>query len=148
MLSWIPEHSKEIAVVATSVACAGALIGWYYLSQIPELKEDIVVIFTISCFTAGMVVLYHWMSDDWDWKTRRKPSLLDRPLPILAGFVWPMFMGTWNILLDIPDYLSSKECTSRSSPGYNWVWRDGICYSPTQWKESLCEKHPTYCEQP
>lgn len=146
MLSWIPENSKNISVVATSVAFAGALIGWHYVSKIPELKNDLVGLFLISCLTTGMAVLYFWMNNEWDWRTMTKVSLLDRPLPLLAAFVWPMFIGTWNILLDIPDYLNQKDCRAKSTPGKSWVWRDGVCYSPAQWKARLCEKHPTYCD--
>jgi len=145
MLSWIQAHKKDIGVVATSVAFAGALIGWHYVSLIPGTAEDIQMLFAFSCLTTALTIGFYWtnISSDWNW---RKTSLLDKPLPILAAFVWPMFIGTWNILWDVHDYLGRKECRALSTKGYNYVWRDGVCHTPEEWKLRLCDLHPTTCD--
>jgi hypothetical protein len=143
MFTWIQNNWPAISVIGTSVACAGALIGWHYVSMIPEANAELWRVLGISCFLTGMTILYLIPQDGWG---RRKRSLLDRPLPILASFVWPMFIGTWNVLWDIPNWIASEECTALSTKGYNYVWRDGICYTPEQWQQQLCDKHPTMCK--
>lgn len=143
MFTWIRNNWPAISVIGTSVAFAGALIGWHFVSLIPELSGDLGAIFTISLGFTAMTIAYFLLQDDWRW---RHLSLLDRPLPILASFVFPMFLGTWNILLDIPEYLSMKECRAKSTPGYSYVWRDDYCHTPQEWKRKLCDQTPSLCE--
>jgi hypothetical protein len=142
MFVWIQKNWQPISIIGTTVAFAGALIGWHFVSQIPEARIDLFGIFVMSCvITALTITSYLFMEDRW-----QKVSLLDRPLPILASFVFPMFAGTWSILWDIPDYLSKQECVARSTAGQSHLWRNGHCYTPEKWRLELCEKHPTYCD--
>ena len=143
MFAWIQKNWQPISIIGTSVAFAGALIGWHFVSQIPEARTDLFGIFVVSCIVTGLTIASYLLREK-DWG--RKISLLDRPLPLLVSFVVPMFLGTWSILWDIPDYLSNKDCVARSTEGQTYLWRDGQCYTPAEWKLKLCENHPTYCD--
>ena len=131
MITWIQNNWPAISIVSTSVAFAGALIGWHYVSQIPEARTELWGIFGFSCVITAMTITWITSQTQWNWHSMSKASLLDQPLPILASFVWPMFIGTWSILRDIPGYIAAQECTALSTKGNNYVWRDGICYTPT-----------------
>lgn len=142
MFTWIQKNWKSISIIGTSVAFAGALIGWHFVFQIPEARNDLFGIFAMSSIITGLTVIgYLSFQEDRYHKT----SLLDHPLPLLASFVFPMFLGTWSILRDIPNYLSNKDCVALSTAGQSHLWRNGQCYTPAEWKLKLCEKHPTYC---
>tara|TARA_R110000751_G_scaffold191292_2_gene297000 strand:- start:84 stop:515 length:432 start_codon:yes stop_codon:yes gene_type:complete len=143
MIGWITDNWKTIGVVGTSVAFAGALIGWHYVSLIPEASGDLKGLFAMSCIFTGFTITYFLMRDDWRWK---QISIMDRPLPVLASFVIPMFLGTWQILWNIPEYLLKKECNSKSTYGNSYVWRDDYCWTPEEWRLRICEKHPTTCD--
>jgi hypothetical protein len=143
MFVWIQKNWKPISIIGTSVAFAGALIGWHFVSQIPEARKDLLGLIVMSGVITGVTITsYLLMEQGWG----RKISLLDRPLPILASFVFPMFAGTWSILWDIPDYLNKKECIARPTEGQPYLWRRSHCYTPEEWEIELCKKHPTYCD--
>jgi hypothetical protein len=142
MFVWIQKNWQSISIIGTSVAFAGALIGWHFISQIPEARKDLLGIVIISGLITGLTIASYLLGEK-EWE--RNLSLLDRPLPILASFVFPMFLGTWSILWDIPGFLNKKECLTRPTEGQPYLWRNGQCYTPAEWKLILCEKHPTYC---
>lgn len=143
MFTWIQNNWNSISIIGTSVAFAGALIGWHFVSQIPEARKDLWGIFLMASILTGITISGYLLGEK-SWHNINL-SLLDRPLPILASFVFPVFLGTWSILWDIPEYLKRKECVALSTAGQTHLWRNGHCYTPAEWKLKLCEKHPTYC---